>query len=152
MTTKKILNPIDFVMMDVHRPMLNEEINEINPQARVDKSAGPVEDEHSASPEVGASYPHEQSLPENVAELPVETSHDIPPETILRRAFDWKLDEMVVCGIDVEGNEYVLHTSTDPAICVWHLQRAIHILNLRMDRRMMTKHGQDLDDHPNPAA
>jgi hypothetical protein len=98
------------------------------------------------------SYPYELPRPDNVAELPVETSHDIPAETILRKAFDFEISELVVCGIDEEGNEYVLHTNTDPAVVVWHLQRAIHIINLRMDRRMMEKHGTPLDDHPNPEA
>jgi len=39
-TTTPKLNAIHFMMLDVHEPLSSEEINSINPQAAVDKSAG----------------------------------------------------------------------------------------------------------------
>jgi len=38
MSTKKTLDPADFMMMDVHRPMTDDEISEVAPQAVVDKT------------------------------------------------------------------------------------------------------------------
>jgi hypothetical protein len=140
------------MMMDVHEPLSTEEIDEINPQAAVDKTLGAVEDEVGDDTSVDRAYPYEVPLPENVEYIPTETSNNLPAEHVLRNAFDSKLVDLVICGIDEDGNEYVLRTNTDPAESVWHLQRAIHILNLRCDRRMMEKHGTPLDDHPNPSA
>jgi hypothetical protein len=150
--TMKVLYAADFLENDIHRPLTTEEINEINPQAAVDKTLGAGEDEVSADTGVDRAYPHEEPLPENVTMLPTETSHDLPPETILRKAHDCKLTNMVICGEDEEGHEYVMHTSTDPSQSIWTLQRALHILNLRYDRAMMERYGQDLDDHPNTSA
>lgn len=148
-TETKPLNSIDFMMMDVHRELDQEDAD---PETLVDKSLGAEQAQDDHDPGVGVSYPYETPLPPNVTVLPTETSHDLTAEHILRSAFDAKLTEMVVCGTDDEGHEWVLHTACDPATSVWHLQRAIHILNLRCDRRMMERYGQNLDDHPNPSA
>lgn len=153
MTTKTPkLSAAEFMAMDVHEPLSPEDINSINPQAAVDKTLGAGEDEVGDDESVARTYPYEVPMPDNVEYIPAETSHDLPAEHILRCAFDSQLVDLVICGVDESGNEHVYHTSTDPAESVWYLQRAIHILNLRCDRRMMEKHGVLLDDHPNPSA
>lgn len=152
MTTTPRLTSTDFMNLDIHEPLSTEEINTINPQAAVDKTIGTGDNEVSEDTGVDRAYPYEEPLPDNVTHLPIETSHDLPPEHILRLAHDRKLTNMVICGEDDEGHEYVFHTSTDPSQSLWTLQRALHILNLRYDRAMMERYGTPLDDHPNPSA
>lgn len=112
MGTKKKLDSIDFMMMDVHRPMLADEIEDIHPAALVDKA-----------------YPHEEPLGENVVILPAMTTHDLSPIEVLRNAFDAGLTELVICGVDAAGHEYLMRTNADKAIGAWYLQRAIYLLN-----------------------
>jgi hypothetical protein len=61
--TMKVLYAADFLENDIHRPLTTEEINEINPQAAVDKTLGAGEDEVSADTGVDRAYPHEEPLP-----------------------------------------------------------------------------------------
>lgn len=132
--TIKRLSDIDFMMMDVHRPLTNAEIKEVNPQAVVDKSAGAVEDEHSAAPGVGAPYPYEVPLPENVELLNNYTKLDIPAEEILRDAYNAGLVELVVVGVDESGVERVFRTNTQLPRAMFWLIRGQHILNLNFDK------------------
>ena len=143
MTTKK-LSDLDFMMMDVHRPLLNEEIEAINPQARLDKSVGAVADEHSAPASVGPPYPYELPLPENVELLNNYTKLDIPVEEILRDAYDAGLVELVVVGIDESGVERVFRTNTSLPRAMFWLIRGQHILNSNFDKEGATV----VDDAP----
>jgi len=137
MTIKK-LSDIDFMMMDVHRPLTNAEIKEINPQAAVDKSAGSGpsqrEDEHREEASMGAPYPYETPLPENVELLNNYTKLDIPVEEILRDAYDAGLVELVVVGIDENGIERVFRTNTSLPRAMFWLVRGQHILNRNFDK------------------
>jgi len=142
MTTKK-LSDLDFMMMDVHRPLLNAEIEEINPQARLDKSLRLVEDEHSEEESVGAPHPQTKcdicfgAMPceqhPNVEHLRTVTSLDISATAILARAHDAGLTEVVVVGIRGNGREYFAANISDAAATMYHLQRGIHKLNQVVD-------------------
>ena len=141
MTTRK-LSELDFMMMDVHRPLLDEEINEVNPQARLDKSARASAIVDGIEASVGAPYPYEVPLPENVTVLPGVTSHDLTAQEILRNAFDANMTEMVICGIDEDGKEHLLRTNADLAPAAFHLQRAMHNLN-RMHDSVLLEDGRE---------
>ena len=142
MTIKK-LSDLDFMMMDIHRPMLDEEIKAINPQAVMDKSAGPVADEHSASASVGASHapkrcdhcfgpmPCEQHA--NVEHLAIVTSLDVSPTHILAKAHDAGLTEVVIVGMKEDGSEYFASSISDAAPTMYHLQRGIYKLHKIVD-------------------
>lgn len=134
MATKK-LEPIDFMKMDVHRPLTKEEIDEINPQACVDKSLG--EEPHRDGSGVGARdekhYPHEHPLPANVTILENLTRIDLTAEEILRDAYDAGMEKIVIVGIDKHGYERLFRTSARIADANWLLQRGLHNLHKRYD-------------------
>lgn len=130
MTTRKTLEPIDFMMMDVHRPMTDEEIDEINPQARLDKSAGPEPDDDSESAGVGASHENETYkgpfivFPDNVAVLDVDTCHELDVDRVLQSAHDNKLARVLVIGEYEDGELYVLASDPDAGIANLMCDRA----------------------------
>ena len=130
MTIKK-LDVLDFAKLGVHRPLTADEINEIHPQAAVDRSAAGGEEKVVDE----KTYPHEQPLPDNVVVMPGVTSHDIPVEEVLRDAYDAKLVELVVVGVDEDGHEYVFRSNADMALAMWHVQRAVHLFNNEQDNR-----------------
>lgn len=128
MTTKNldariaaILGPTDFMMMDIHRPMTDEEIEEINPQALVDKSAGAVEDNDGEAESVGT--PHEEEprrysgpfvvFPDNVEVLDVITSQRLEVDRVLQSAHHNNLSEVVVIGIREDGELFLLASDPD---------------------------------------
>lgn len=135
MTTRK-LNELDFMMMDVHRPLTNEEIAEVNPEALVDKSARPLKIVDYQEEGVGASHTCESTTgdrcdicfgptpkryagpfvkyPDNVEVLDVNTSHELDVERVLQAAFDNKLDSVLVIGQCMDGGLFFL--CSDPAL------------------------------------
>ena len=141
--TIKRLSDIDFMMMDVHRPLTDAEIKDVNPQAAVDKSAGAVEDEHSDAAGVDAPYPSTRCdtcfapMPcekhANVEHLRTITSLDISPTSILARAHDAGLTEVVVVGMKEDGSEYFAANISDAAATMYHLQRGIYKLHRVID-------------------
>ena len=143
MTIKK-LSDLDFMMMDVHRPMLDEEINEVNPKARVDKSLRAVENIDSEAPRVDTPHPEPRCkicfgpVPcdqhANVASLDVVTSHDIPVAKILAGAHARDLDVVVVVGLAKDGNEYFASSCADGAEVIYHLTRGIFKMNMMVDQ------------------
>lgn len=141
MSTRK-LNGIDFMIMDVHRSLTNDEVEEINPQAAVDKSAGPFEDEHCVAAGVDTPYPYEVPLPDNVTIMPGVTTHDLSTEEVMRAAFNADLTEMVIVGIDEEGHEHIFRTNADLAPAMFHLQRGMHNLN-RMHDGLLLEEDRD---------
>jgi hypothetical protein len=152
MTTK--LNSIDFMMMDVHRQLTDEELNEINPQAALDKTLGTeqevVGDDESVA---GASTRCEfcfgpMPCPQhsNVEPLDVVTSHNISATHVLAGAHNADLDVVVVVGFKKDGSEYFASSVSDAAESIYHLQRGIHKLNKMVDE------GAGTNEHPDDAA
>ena len=78
-------------------------------------------------------YPHEQDLPENVAELDIITSNDIDPVKLLRDAYKADLEDVVIVGMGKDGVEYFASSVSDAAGAMFYLQRGIHKLNHIMD-------------------
>lgn len=145
MTTTK-LDADDFMMMDVHRPLTDEEIAQINPQALVDKSLG-VEREDGEGAGVGephAEEPHQYRcehcfgpLPcaehANVEHLNNVTALDISPTAVLAGAHNSDLEYVIVVGMTKEGHEYFASSVADAAESVYTLQRGIWKLNKIVD-------------------
>lgn len=109
-----ILGAEDFMMMDVHRPMTDEEISSIHSQARLDKSLRAVPDVDRETPPVGE--PHEEEpaedrrydgpfvkFPDKVHVLDVSTSHELDVDRVLQSAYDNKLSSALVIGWNEEG-------------------------------------------------
>lgn len=111
----------DFMMMDIHRPMTDAEIEEVNPQALVDKSAGTVENDDGSAAGVGASHEEEPKrytgpfvvYPDNVEVLDVNTSHELEVNRVLQSAFDNELVSVVVIGQREDGSLYLLASDPD---------------------------------------
>ena len=134
MTTKKTLDANDFMMMDVHRPMTDEEIDEVNPQARVDKSLGlPDRDRDRECEEGVGGVPASAGepairlldpLPQNVELLNVPTSHRLQVQRVLQAALEHGLDDVMVVGWVDDGPVFFL--ATDPSIgnAVYRLELA----------------------------
>lgn len=148
MTTKslderiKALTGTDFMMMDVHRPMTDDEIAELHPQAGVDKSAGAQSDDDSDAEGVGA--PHTERCPHCFGPMPCEqhanvevlqgvTSLDINPTVALAGAHAADLEIVVIVGMDKNGREYFSSSVADAAEGMYYLQRGIHKLNKVVD-------------------
>lgn len=144
MTTK--LTSTDFMMMDIHRPLTNEEVEEVNPQALVDKSARSLTLVDSEAESVGA--PHEGATSTrcdvcfapmpcdkhaNVEILCGVTSLDISPTVVLAKAHDAGLTEVVIVGMKADGSEYFASSVSDAAPSMYHLQRGIYKLNKVVD-------------------
>lgn len=121
MTTR--LSGFDFMMMDIHREMSDEEIEAVNPQALVDKSARPFKIVDRAEEGVGASHEEEQpepryrgpfvEFPDNVEALDVNTSHALQVNRVLQSAFDSDLATVVVIGMQEDGELFVLASDPD---------------------------------------
>ena len=128
MTKPDHLTATDFMMMDVHRPMTDEDINETNSQARLDKSARTTEDEQRDASGVG-SAPEKKlrvidPLPDNVVIADVATSHHLQVQRVLQAAHDRGLDDVMVVGWHDDGEIYFL--ASDPSIgnAVYRLELA----------------------------
>jgi len=132
------LNPIDFMMMDVHREL--DETN-FHPQTHVDKSAGPQPEEHSDEEGLGISHARcefcFEPLPcpdhHNVEPLDAVTRLDLSPMHILAQAHGAGLKEVVVVGVLEDGTEFFSSSVADAAPAMYHLQRGIYHLNLIID-------------------
>jgi hypothetical protein len=141
MTTKK-LTATDFMMMDVHEPLSTQEINQINPQAAVDKTLGAVEDHVRDDESVGSTgercevcfAPTPCADHANVAQFNVVTSLDIDPVAILAGAHNKGLAEVVIVGFTDEGEEYFASSISDAGQSMYHLQRGIYKLNKILDQ------------------
>ena len=143
------LTGTDFMMMDVHRPVLDEEVKKVNPQAVVDKSIGAIK--IVDSDEAGVDTPHTcEAVPgsarckicfdpmpcephANVEQLSIVTSHDISPTTVLAGAHAAGLTEVVVVGMKEDGTEYFASNVSDAAPAMYYLQRGIYKLNKVVD-------------------
>ena len=60
----------------------------------------------------------------NVIELPVITRLDIPPERILKRAKKADLREVVVVGVDNDGEFYFASSVADGGSVLWLFEKA----------------------------
>lgn len=154
MTTKKTdhLTATDFMMMDIHRPMTDDEVNAIHPQAGVDKSFGAEENEHGPAEGVGAPHTPRllDPLPDNVEILDVSTSHRLQVQRVLQSALDHELDDVMVVGWVDEGPIFFL--ATDPSIgnAVYRLELAKQRLLAAVPDRweMDIPTTRDLPDEP----
>lgn len=150
MTTTK-LNAVHFMMLDVHEPLSSEEINSINPQAAVDKSAGVADDDEAGSDEDAGGPPPSRCdvcfapMPcadhANVAQIDVVTSLDIDPVAVLAGAHNVGLSEVVVVGFTDDGKEYFASSISDAGQSMYHLQRGIYRLNKTMDQEHESRDG-----------
>ncbi len=137
-----VLNAKDFMMLDVHEPLTPKEINAINPQAAVDKSAGAVEDDVGDGEGVGSPStrcdvcfaPMPCADHANVAQFDVVTSLDIDPVAVLAGAHNKGLAEVVIVGFTEDGQEYFASSISDAGQSMYHLQRGIYRLNKIMDQ------------------
>lgn len=153
MDTTRNLTSIDFMMMDIHRELDEENIH---PQTSVDKSAGPQSEEHSDDPGVGVPYKEKRPfdpLPPNVELLDVSTSHRLQVNRVLQSAFDQDFDEVMVIGWHDDGEVFFL--ASDPSIgnAVYRLRCAeMKLLNAVQDRwNIETMVTRDMPDTPEPA-
>ena len=112
----------------LHRPLVKSEIDNIHPQAVVDKSEVPASFEHKMEVE-----PVFEKFPENVQLLDVNTSHDIPPARCLQAAYEAGLVEVVIAGVDKDGRMFLARSAADMATSVFHVQRAMHTLMQELD-------------------
>lgn len=62
------------------------------------------------------------------------TTLDIDPAQILDAAKSAGLDEVVICGVDANGNEYFASSVADAGSAGWHLDRAKWNLMRQVDR------------------
>jgi hypothetical protein len=49
--------------------------------------------------------------------------HDLNPDDVLQGAIG-KLDEVVICGFDKDGNQFFASSVYDGGQSLWHLERA----------------------------
>jgi hypothetical protein len=147
------LSSLDFMMMDVQRPLTNDEINEINPQAALDKTIGSGEEVDGDAEDMGGApsrcltcfAPMPCVDHANVEHLNVVTTHDIEPTTILADAHGAGLKEVVIVGVLRDGTEYFASSVSDAAPAMYHLQRGIYKLNRTVDG------GEGTNEHPDAA-
>jgi hypothetical protein len=152
-TENKTLNAIDFMMMDVHRELDEENFH---PETLLDKSARPQKEEHGDDTGVGVSHPKIRlldPLPENVEVLDVSTSHKLQVQRVLQSALDWGLQEVMVIGW--HDNHEVYFLSSDPSIgnAIYRMELAkMKLLTAVKDRwnieGLVTR---DQPDTPGPA-
>lgn len=150
-TTTPKLNAIHFMMLDVHEPLSSEEINSINPQAAVDKSAGVADDDEAGSDGDAGGPPPPRCdvcfapMPcadhANVAQIDVTTSLDIDPVAVLAGAHNVGLAEVVIVGFTEDGKEYFASSISDAGQSMYHLQRGIYRLNKTMDQEHESRDG-----------
>ena len=60
----------------------------------------------------------------NVVDLNLITRLDLPPDKVLRRALDKSLKEVVICGLDADGEFYFASSKSDGGDVLWHLEIA----------------------------
>lgn len=114
MDTTRKLSGIDFMMMDVHRELDEEDFH---PETLVDKSAGPQQEEHGDEAGVGVPHPKIRlldPLPDNVVLADVSTSHKLQVQRVLQSALDRGHQDVMVIGWHPDREIYFL--STDPSI------------------------------------
>lgn len=71
-------------------------------------------------------------LGENVVLLPVITTLNHDPDFVLRAAVG-KLEEVVIVGKTIDGDEFFASSHSDGGIALWHLKRAEHKLMRLVD-------------------
>ncbi len=64
------------------------------------------------------------------------TTLDIDPAQVLEAAKAAGLKEVVICGVDDDGNEYFASSVADAGNAGWHLDRAKWNLMRQVDRMM----------------
>lgn len=145
-TTK--LSSIDFMMMDVHRELDAETVDQ---QTMVDKTEH-VEFGDQAELEVQPAErcefcfgPKPCELHDKVEYLDQVTRHNINPTNVIASAHNAKLKEVVIVGMREDGSEYFASSVSDGGTSMYHLQRGIHKLNRIID-------GDYEDDHLGPPA
>jgi hypothetical protein len=62
------------------------------------------------------------------------TTLDLDPIRVLEEAKGADLAEVVICGVDVDGNEFFSSSVADGSSCGWHLDRAKWNLMRQLDR------------------
>lgn len=152
-TENKTLSSIDFMMMDVHRELDEENFH---PETLLDKSARSQNNEERIDPGVGV--PHKKirlldPLPDNVELLDVSTCHRLQVQRVLQSALNHGLDEVMVIGWHDDGEVFFL--ASDPSIgnAVYRLRCAeMKLLNAVQDRwNIETVMTHDMPDTPEPA-
>lgn len=69
-----------------------------------------------------------------VLEFTGVTKLDLDPARLLESAKDADLAEVVICGVDQNGNEYFASSVADAGTAGWHLDRAKWNLMRQVDR------------------
>lgn len=151
MDTTRNLTSIDFMMMDIHRELDEENIH---PQTSVDKSAGPQSEEHSDDPGVGVPYKEKRPfdpLPPNVVELDVATSHEIQVNRVLQAAFDQGLDRIAIIGW--RDDDDIWFYASDPSIAnnIYAMELAKMKLLAAVSDRWNVNIPETRDKPPEPA-
>jgi altronate dehydratase len=121
----------DFMMMDVHRPMTNSEVENIHPAAKVDRSLEVVTPDTKRCPYCFGPMPCEHHA--GVEQLDIATSHDMEVTNILATAHNANMSVVVIVGFDEDGKEYFASSCSDIAESVYHLTRGIHRANKIVD-------------------
>jgi len=132
------LNSIDFMMMDVHRELDEENVH---PETLVDKSAGAEQAPDYNDPGVGVSHARCEfcfgPMPcvdhPNVEPLDTITKLNLNPMHILAQAHGAGLKQVVVVGELEDGSEFFSSSVADAAQSMYHLQRGIFRLNQIID-------------------
>jgi hypothetical protein len=155
---------------DVHkiprlsRPLVVREIEEILPQAVVDKSAAEPRIRIVDRPEVKQQEEDPQSpkrcrfcfgpMPcekhDGVLSIGIGTRAKIEPLQVITSAHNADLDDVVIIGYRKDGSEYFSASAPDAASVMFHCQRAIHKLNMIMDEIINERQG--INDEPPDAA
>lgn len=145
------LNDIDFMMMDLHRPPANDEV-EADPSAYVDKTIGAGEDVVSEDESVDSAPakrcevcfgPMPCEAHANVAQWDGITSNSLDPATVLAGAHNADLESVVIVGMQKDGREYFASSDADAGISIYYLQRGIHKLNRIVDGEEVERVRQD---------
>lgn len=152
------------------RPLVVREIEEILPQAVVDKSDpartaepririvdGPeVKEVEPASPQrcrfCFGLKPCEQH--DGVLSIGIGTRAKIEPLQVITSAHNADLDDVVIIGYRKDGSEYFSASAPDAGSVMFHCQRAIHKLNMIMDEIINERQGTSdgTNDEPPDAA
>lgn len=141
MSTEKLTSE-DFTAMGVHRPLVPSEIDEVHPQANVDKTMA----DETGKPMLRVLDP----LPDNVELLDMPTSHQLQVKRVLQSALDHELDDVMVVGWVNDGPIFFL--ATDPSVgnAVYRLelakQRLLAAVTDRWETEIPTT--RDLPDEP----
>lgn len=68
--------------------------------------------------------PRMGDLSAEVIDLPVVTRLDLDPQRVLAAAVEAGLTEVVIIGLDPDGNEYFAASQAQGPEVLWHLERA----------------------------